>query len=237
MNQLVIGAGEVGQALGEVLEVPVLDVHYDEGDELPKADLLHIAFPWSNSFREEVDRYDDMYMPEIIVVHSTVPIGTCDASGWLHSPVRGRHPDLAEGIRTFTKHVGGGTAEQYQLVQGVFMEAYIPNRWHERAATTEAGKLFELARLGVEVRVQKEIQAYCEQYGLPFSEVYGEFTETYNLGFEILGERQFMKPDLKPVPGPLGGHCVAQNTPMLGSEFFIDLVRPVSPEGWAGDLP
>src|SRR5690606_41623746 len=36
----------------------------------------------------------------------------CDPHGWVHSPVRGRHPNLAPSLRTFTKHFGGRRAAE-----------------------------------------------------------------------------------------------------------------------------
>lgn len=225
MKHLVIGAGEVGTALAEVLDCDLRDVDPGHTDG-QSYDVLHIAYPWSGTFTSVTDDYVQAHSASHVVVHSTVPPGICDTYGWTHSPIRGRHPDLVEGICTFTKHFGGVHAEAMAepfAARGIFTIT------HRLAATTETGKLWELARLGIEVRVEKEINAYCAKHHLPFDEVYSAFTETYNDGFAELGEVRFIKPNLRHIDGPLGGHCVAQNIPMLDSRFVNDLIGPISP--------
>lgn len=82
--QLVVGAGEVGRAVGSVLECDVVDVT----DEPGSAAVLHVCFPWFDGFEAEVARYRALFDSEVVVVHSTVPVGTCRALGAVHSPVR-----------------------------------------------------------------------------------------------------------------------------------------------------
>src|SRR5690625_7627662 len=93
----------------------------------------------------------------MVVVHSTVPVGTCDREGWVHSPIRGRHPDLEEGVARFTKHFGGHrsaeAASEWKRI-GVDVES------HPRAAAPEAGKLWELGEYGGQMRVEPAIQAW-----------------------------------------------------------------------------
>src|SRR5699024_12186191 len=86
------------------------------------------------------------------------PVGTSDREGWVRSPIRGRHPDLEEGVASFTKHFGGQRADEaaseWKRI-GVDVES------HPRAAETEAGKLWELVQYGVQIRVEKSIHAWC----------------------------------------------------------------------------
>src|SRR5690606_9562872 len=91
MRHLVLGAGQVGAAVAEVLadvgEVALRDV--DPTDD--RADVLHVCIPWSSGFTDAVKDAVTRHRTELVVVHSTVPVGTCDPHGWVHSPVRGRH--------------------------------------------------------------------------------------------------------------------------------------------------
>src|SRR5690606_39696462 len=124
--ELLSGVGEVG--LGEV----------DPTDG--RADVLHVCIPWSSGFADAVKGAVTRHRAELVVVHSTVPIGTCDPHGWVHSPVRGRHPNLSPSLRTFTKHFGGRRADEAADMWAPISKTAV----HPRAVETEAGKLWEL---------------------------------------------------------------------------------------------
>lgn len=205
---LVIGLGEVGEALAAVLGCPGRDIHIPDGT----AGVLHICFPWSSSFEAEVDFYSSRYEADLVIVHSTVPIGTCDPHGWVHSPVRGRHPDLEEGIRTFVKFFGGQRAEEAAII---FETVGIRTVTTPKAAETEAAKLWELVQFGIQVKVEQAIWEHCSELGLDPSLVYSDFAFTYNKGYRALDESRFVRPVLAHMPGPIGGHCVRQNAALL----------------------
>jgi len=208
-RHLVIGAGEVGTALHQVLRASGPTAIRDVEPVEAQADALHIAFPWSAAFVEHVHDYRAQHGADLVIVHSTVPVGTCDEHGWVHSPVRGRHPRLAPALRVFVKHFGGARAAQAaKLWPG-------RTRVHARARDTEAGKLWELVQYGVAIQVEKAIHAWCAEHDVNFDIAYREFAETYNAGYKWLDEPQFIRPILEHVPGPIGGHCVVQNAPMI----------------------
>ncbi len=228
MKLLVVGSkGQIGSAIVEVLSDTYEVSGVDIGTPTPSQsfDIMHVAIPYTQDFVEIVTRYEDQYQPGAVVIHSTVPVGTCDPHGWVHAPIRGRHPNLVGGVKTFPLHVGGVKA---QRVASVFEQCGVTTITHDRSTTTEAGKLWELAQLGIQVRVSHEIHDYCQQHGLDYSEVYTMFAETYNTGYSQL-EPQFVRPVLEYMPGPLGGHCVAQNSPLLYSEFVDRLLSPITP--------
>lgn len=232
---VVIGsAGQVGSGLVEVLseahDVVGVDIGLDVQGVDREVATVHIAIPWSDRFVDAVERYVDSFDPTATVVHSTVPPGTCDANGWAHAPVRGRHPYLAEGIRTFPMHVGGVGSD---VAEKVLADAGIMVWRHVRAEDCEAGKVLELASFAVQVRIEKEIHALCIERGWDYDIVYRDFASTYNAGYGAL-ERRFVRPVLTHQPGPIGGHCCAQNTWMANSRFFDDMLDPISPWGWDG---
>lgn len=208
MKHLVIGAGEVGTAIAAVLdEVPDYEVLLKDLEPLDiEADVLHICFPWSPEFETQVEEYEYAYGAKLVIVHSTVPVDTCDSNGWVHSPVRGRHPYLVPSLYAFTKHFGGDRAkEAAQLFAPVLVV-----KTHPWAVETEAGKLWELVQFGHQVLIQQQIHEWCQQNGIDFDTVYTDFAETYNEGYALLDELRFIRPVLDHMPGPIGGHCVRQ---------------------------
>jgi len=209
---LVVGAGEVGRAVHAVLSrVAQADLRDVEPVELA-ADVLHVCFPWSDTFVDEVRRYRREHMTDLVVVHSTVPVGTCDPQGWVHSPVRGRHPHLAEGLLTFVKHFGGQRADE---AAKLFEAAGCDVAVHGRAAETEAGKLWELCTYGLSIALEKAILAYCAERGLDFGVVYTAFRQAYNDGYVAMGHPEFVQPVLRHVPGGVGGHCIIPSMSLL----------------------
>lgn len=215
MQHVVIGAGEVGCAIAEVLASTYPDVHLRDivdYDGPSTADVLHICFPYSPFFVEAVRDYTTEYQATLVIIHSTVPRGTSATLGAVHSPVRGKHPNLALSIRTFVKFFGGPNAKE---AADIFIACDVPVRIVARSDDTEAAKLWELAQYGLAIAIEKSIHAYCESAGVDFDVVYTEFAQTYNRGYEELGDSQYVRPVLTHMPGPIGGHCVVPGSLML----------------------
>lgn len=211
-THLVVGAGEVGTAVHTVLSRTHHTSIRDVEPVNVTADVLHICIPWSPSFIAHVRTCQVMHEASLVVVHSTVPVGTCDAEGWVHSPVRGRHPHLVEGLDAFVKHFGGREAA---LAAKSFAACGVHVELHDRAAECEAAKLWELVQFGVQVKIEQAIHDWCTERGIDPDEVYRRFAETYNHGYQQLGEEKFVRPILEHMPGPIGGHCVRQNAALI----------------------
>jgi hypothetical protein len=257
-SHIVIGHhGEVGAALFEVLsvrnprgdEVLGIDAHQSLPQRPDGPLTMHVAIGWSENFVGAVNGYVHLLEPELVVVHSTVPVGTCDANGWIHSPIRGRHPHLTEGITTFTKHFAGARAAE---AAQIFADRNITTRVHAVAATTELGKLTELVSYGVEIAMMQRIHALCVAHNVPFREAYTAMADTYNRGYQRLGHPHFTKPILDYQPSTsgrdeIGGHCIKQaGVAMIGAEFFGGLLDPLQihdyarspePERLPGEVP
>lgn len=213
MSGLVIGAGEVGTAVHAVLRTAELrDVDADRTIAGRHFDTLHVCIPWSEDFVAIVKGYVDEHTADLVVVHSTVEVGTCDPHGWVHSPIRGRHPHLVAGIHAFTKHFGGARAAEAAVL---FDRVGIDVAVHPQAADTEAGKLWELVQYGIQIQVEKAIHAWCEENCVNFDVAYTAMAASYNEGWRALGEERFVRPVLEHIPGPIGGHCVVANARLL----------------------
>ena len=106
MRTLVIGAGEVGKSLAKVLkefhETFVRDLKPVLVDNVK---IMNICFPYSDKFEQAVKKYQAEYNPKLTIIHSTVPVGTSRRLNAVHSPIHGKHPSLARGIKTFIKYI------------------------------------------------------------------------------------------------------------------------------------
>lgn len=201
---VVLGAGQVGRAVAEVLGDAELR---DIGDPVTPADVIHVCFPYSDQFEAAVLDYQVRYQPSLTIIHSTVPVGTSRRLGAVHSPVTGRHPDLATSVLTFVKFFGG---EQAADAAAIFEARGVRTEVVPDPETTEAGKLWATLQHGWLVALEKEAHRFAGAHGADPDIAYRRFNEVYNEGYARLGEPWHL-PILRHMPGPIGGHCVIPN--------------------------
>ena len=214
-KSLVIGYGEIGKALTKILRehyrVDTWDIN--SGIEpLGNYDIMHICFPYSNKFIDYVKAYQAKYEPKFTVIHSTVPLGTSRECNAIHSPIRGLHPNLESGIRTFVKFLGG---EQSSEVADYFRRAGLRVCLFDRQENSEALKLWDTTQYLESVRMTKRIKKYCIKHNLSFSDIYRIGNLTYNQGYQELGHPEYTRPVLEPIMTEIGGHCLTPNEELL----------------------
>lgn len=230
MNSLVVGMGELGQA---VKKVTVSEYSYDPAfdKKLPKVksvDVLHICFPYSENFIADVQHYIYLKQPTHIVIWSTVPIGTCRKIDprIVHSPVEGKHPDLAKSICHMTRWIGYNRGEE-----GRFFEDYF-KKWSLRVAlvpkteVTELLKLRSTAKYGVNLVWAEYESQLCEKFGVSYGAIMA-FDEDYNKMYRYLDEDEMQRYVLFPPNGEIGGHCVVPNAKLLNEQFPSDLLDKI----------
>jgi len=215
MRTLIIGAGEVGKSLYKVLasyyETQIMD---KTPISVKGVQIMHICFPYSEHFVDFVKKYIKTYHPKYTVIHSTVALGTtrkCGRNVW-HSPVRGVHPHLDDGIRTFVKYIGGKYNEE---VSKYFEALGIAIKFVDKPETTEALKLWSTTQYGLMIMIQKEIYRWCKEKGLDFYDIYIDPNKTYNEGYHKLGMPWVNRPVLRHMKGAIKGHCILPNAKIL----------------------
>lgn len=227
-RHLIVGFGQIGKSVAEVLcddeshYVRAADLSWRNFRDDETFDVMHICFGWTPDFDFWVEEWIANYPCDLVICHSTVPVGTCDVLNIVHSPVSGRHPNLAPGIRTFTKWFGGERARE---AAAIFSHMGCSTRVYPRAATTEAMKIWATTLYGMEIMIAKEVHEWCERNGLPYEEVYQRATKDYNEGYRQLGEGKFARPYLDHVPGPIGGHCVIPNLDFVPDSQLVQLLK------------
>jgi hypothetical protein len=216
MKTLIIGAGEVGKSLFNILEKYYPTEIYDKNSNSSRTfDILHICFPYSEEFIEAVKYYQKIYVPQYTIIHSTVPIGTSKKCGAIHSPVIGIHPHLEEGIKTFPKYLGG---EQASEVADYFRRAGLTVLIFDKSETTELMKILDTTFYGVCIEYTKDVKRQCEKYGVPF-EAWNIWTRNYNEGYTKLNHPEYTRPNLVPIMTNIKGHCVRPNLELIDTPF------------------
>ena len=214
-KHLIIGAGEVGRALFEVLKDGYDVLLRDKQSDLEgRFDVLHIAYPPFKDFVSVTKNYVKQYRPKLVVIHATVPVGVTKKVGLnaVHSPIRGVHPHLAAGIRTFVKYFGGAKAKE---AAKIFAALGVKTQTFQKAETTELAKILDTTYYGWNIIFAKEAERLARKFKLDFDEVYTVPNKEYNEGYRKLGKPNVARPVLKAMPGKIGGHCVVPNCDLL----------------------
>lgn len=218
LKVFILGMGEIGQAHANVLadeyEVVGHDIKFDNPSECDKADVLLVAIPAVPDFVLEVRNWQARISPDLTIVLSTVPPGTCESIGpdVVHATTRGLHPRLEDGIRGIVRHLGGGKAKE---AAKLFEAVGIACQTHARSKTTEVAHLLSNYSYRVNLALADEMAMVCRREGVDYLESVIQYATTNNEGFRRIGQPSKMRPILTPPQGKVGGHCVQQNTDIL----------------------
>ena len=235
----ILGHGEIGSSVAEVYkahssaEILIKDLDRDDG--LKELDVLNICIPFvsSEQFTEAVCKQIVESNPSLTIIHSTVLPGTTNIildtteTSVVHSPVRGVHPNLYEGIMTFTKFIGADSESDAQVAAEHLESLGIQTEIVSSSRSSELGKLLSTTYYGVVIAWHGEMKKICEQLGVSFDEAVTRFNETYNSGYGSLGKDNVIRPTLTPPEDKIGGHCVIPNARLLDSITLSDAIRLV----------
>jgi len=220
----ILGYGEVGQAIAKFYDSPkIKDLDRDDG--LEGAEVLNVCISWSDNFKNIVKEEVKKIKPKLTIIHSTVPPGVTkeikEAVNLpvVHSPIRGVHPHLYPGIKTFVKYIGaedessGDLARNHLKSIGMKVKVFYPS------VATELGKLFSTSYYGLCIAWHGEMKKICDKSGVDFEQAVTDFNKTYNEGYKELGMPQVIRPTLYPPKEGIGGHCIIPNAGIL-NEFY-----------------
>lgn len=235
----ILGYGEVGQAIAKFYENPrIKDLNRDDG--LVGVEILHVCLPWSEEFHTIVKKEIKTTKPKLVIIHSTVDIGTTKALNdelpeifIVHSPIRGVHPHLYEGVKTFVKYIGADKKEAGELAKNHLETLGIKTKIFIPSATSELAKLLDTTYYGFCIAFHGETKKMCDALGLNFDEVMTDFNTTYNEGYAKLGKTNVIRPVLKAPEGGIGGHCIVSNTKILKQSFHskaLDIILDYTPQ-------
>lgn len=226
MNDTVVlvGLGEIGAPLLSILkeQYTAMGVDTDPVDPPESCSVLHICIPFEiEDFVGECVRYVNRFQPGLVVIHSTVAIGTTRAVDErvpvpvVHSPVRGKHTRMREELIHYVKFIGASDAAAAQEAEEHFQAVGIKTKALSSPEATELSKLSETTYFGVLIAWAQQVERYCDAFGADYEEVVSIYDE---IGFF---------PPVRYFPGAIGGHCVMPNIDILESLHPSELLQAV----------
>jgi UDP-N-acetyl-D-mannosaminuronate dehydrogenase len=234
---LIIGLGEVGQALFELLKenehfaTYVFDTKKEKMQEagqkaLPnEVDTMHVCIPCvdQEKFVKTVITYVNRFKPKLTIINSTVSPGTtmnvhkhCQCLV-AHSPIRGVHESpehMKWELKRWTKYVGGADSKAAEAARKHFEKLGLKTKVLKSCQETELAKLFETTYRAWMIAFFQEMHRVSKHFKADFDEVVDFLEDTHRVRLD------------RPVmfPGVIGGHCIIANIELLlkscDSEFL-----------------
>jgi UDP-N-acetyl-D-mannosaminuronate dehydrogenase len=235
---LVVGLGEVGQAIFDLLKeggrFAVYGFDVDESKmrkigqtSVPsRVDVMHVCIPCKGQeeFVNTVADYTMRFKPKVVIIDSTVPPGTTNSvskrCGCLvaHSPFRGVHESpehMKWELKRWTKYVGGANAEAGRATDKHFKAFGLKTKVLKSCAETELAKLFETTYRAWMITCFQEMHRVSRHFGADFDQVVDFLADTHRVRFD----RPIMYPDV------IGRHCVIPNVELLLERYDSKLLR------------
>ncbi len=234
----ILGYGEVGRAIAKFYgsanspQAKIKDLNRDDG--LEGVEILNICIPWSENFIKIVKEEIKKIKPKLIIINSTVAPGTTKKIGGIivHSPIRGIHPNLYQGIKTFVKYIGTDNKKAGELAKKHLEGLGIKTKIFMPSVITELGKLLDTSYYGVCVAWHGEMKKICDKFDVDFDQVVTDFNKTYNDGYTKLEKKNVVRPILYAPKGGIGGHCIVPNAEILKKYYkskALDLILDYKP--------
>lgn len=235
---LVVGLGEVGRSLFELLkesrkvEVYVWDVDKEKMQDIRQGDLpmevgvLHICYRCSTQeeFVNTTVDYVRRFRPELTIINSTVPPGTTEKVYQLsgghvaHSPVRGMHKSresMKRDLLFWTKYIGGVDEKSSELARRHFEELGLKTKVLTGTVETELAKLFSTTYRAWMIACFQEMHRISRRFGADFDQVADFFEGTHRVRFD------------RPIhfPGVIGRHCLIPNAELLLESYDSEFIK------------
>jgi UDP-N-acetyl-D-mannosaminuronate dehydrogenase len=236
---LVVGLGEVGRALFELLkdcgkfEVYGFDVdeekmHAVRQTKLPsEVDVMHICIPCfsQEEFVDAVVNYVERFKPKLVIVNSTVFPGTtievykrCSNIHVAHSPVRGMHKSLEHmkwELKRWRKYVGGAESEAAEAARQHFEKLGLKTKVLRSCIETELAKLFETTYRAWMITCFQEMHRVSRHFEADFDNIVDFLEDTHKVRLD----RPIM------FPGFISGHCIIPNVELLLKTYDSEFLR------------
>ena len=237
---LIVGLGEVGQALFELLiknehfAAYVFDTKKQKMREIgqkampDEVDTMHVCIPCvdQEKFVKTVVEYVKRFKPKLTIINSTVPPGTtmnvhkqcrCLVA---HSPIRGVHESpehMAWELKRWTKYIGGADSKSAEAARKHFEKLCLKTKVLKSCQETELAKLFETTYRAWMIAFFQEMHRISKHFKADFDEIADFLADTHRVRLD------------RPVmfPGVIGKHCIIPNLELLMKGYdseFLQLI-------------
>lgn len=219
----ILGHGDVGQAIHK-LTTQKHSVYWRDLDTDTltgqKIDILHICIPWTEKFESIVTKAIREFSPQLTIISSTVRPGTTQSlfkktkALLVHAPVIGIHPHLYKHLKHFKKPLGAVNEKAHQLTKTHFGDLGVKTVRFDSPFETELAKILCTTYYAWNIVFEKWVHNLSQSKKANFDQVYTQWNEIYNAGYKSIIPG-VVRPILKHVPGPIGGHCLIPNAEII----------------------
>ena len=236
MTDIILGMGEVGETLFNLLEERKYDCvgidadnskckNYTEIQNIENPEFLHVCLPGElPEFVDVVINYiNKIKNLKNVLVHSTVKPGTTkkiqEKSNVtiLFSPVRGVHRRFLDDIKKYTKFISSDKQIDSKTKSDL-EKRFDKIDWMSTTKTAELAKiLVDTTYYGWLINYAQITKMICEKEGIDFDEMWKFADEIH----ENLGNRPKM------YPGIIGGHCVIPNLNLVEYDN-LDMIKKIN---------
>ena len=237
MTDVILGMGEVGQTLFDLLEDRKLDCvgidldnskckKYSENQVIKNPEYLHVCLPGElTGFTDIVVNWiNKIKNIQVVIIHSTVKPGTTKiiqeklSIPILFSPVRGVHKRFLNDIKKYTKFISFDGIEIDSKIKRDLENRFEKIDWMSTTKTAELAKiLVDTTYYGWLINYAQITKMICEKENVNFEEMWKFADEIH----ENLGNRPKM------FPGIIGGHCVIPNLDLIEYEN-LDMIKKIN---------
>ena len=239
-KDVVAGLGEIGYPILLLVSKSFKVVGYDVNSKLMDATqfkkyvkmptrFLHVCIPFTNNFNKNVISLYEKFMPESIVIHSTISPGTTKK---IQSSIK--IPVMYSATRGVHKRM------LYDLQRYVKFYAVESNAPRSKWASSEYSKLMkncgvktkrmtnpltlELAKIVVDTSYYGWLITYAQLSNMIALKNKVDYDEMWSFADEI---HKFLDNRPKMFPGFIGGHCVIPNLDLIKNET-LNLIKEIN---------
>ena len=239
-KDIVAGLGEIGDPIYKLLSKNQNVIGYDKNKTLMNQTkykkfekfqtcLLHIAIPVTKNFNSNIIELYNTFLPECIVIHSTISPGTTEIIQKklkipiIYSATRGVHKRMIKDLKRYTKFFSiSHNAPKKEWAISQFSKSMkksgIKTQRMSKPKTLELAKILcDTSYLGWLINYAQLTNTIAIQHNVDYDEMWAFSDEIH----KILGNRPKM------YPGFIGGHCVIPNLELMQNQT-LDLIKIIN---------
>ena len=240
-KDIVVGLGEIGlpiyKIISKVFPTYGFDIdstkipHYKKDLESYSTRFLHVCIPYNKNFLNNVTKLNKKFLPEAIIIHSTIKPETTEkiqkksSIPILYSATRGIHKRMIHDMKRYTKFFAVNpkiknslsVSKQYTKLM---TKCGIKTKKVSNPITLELSKIIcDTSYYGWLINYAQMSKIISEKYGVDYDEMWSFSDEIH----KFLGNRP------KLFPGFIGGHCVIPNLELINEKSLnqIDQINNI----------